>query len=313
MPSLFIFTFIAAAINSVSNVSSKFVVASGKVRTLPATFLTQIISGMIAVTCLLVWRIPWETAAMPFIFGVVMVAMTGFILTMAAFAREDASVVGPVLGLKVIALAVLESLVNGRGIGAGVWLGALLSVVGITLISQHDRWSLHPRDLLRPGVLMMALAAVIFSSSDMLLKGALNRWHEDFFAVTAYITAGQGLYSVLALAILMRLPGPLPARWGYAPTLDWGALREIRWPLLVSAASLFGYQLFFFLAFARGQQLTLINILYNVRGLLMVLIMAFLVLGQSHTIERAGWRAYVYRGAGALLTLSSIALATLWR
>jgi hypothetical protein len=80
-------------------------------------------------------------------------------------------------------------------------------------------------------------------------------------------------------------------------------------PLLVSGAAAFGYQYFFFQAFALSKGLTWVNIVYNTRNLMVVLLMAVLVLGARSTVEQAGWRAYTYRVIGAALTLTAVALS----
>ena len=304
MPPILLIILLAAFISSVYSIATKFAVADGSVRPLPAAFFVQIIAGIIAAAFLLVNNIIPQPAAMPYVFGVVAFALTGFVLTTTAFAREDASVVAPVLGLKVIFLAFLESLFRQHEIGIEVVLAAVVSVIGLAFISQTDRWSLHPRDLLRPGVLIMALGALTFSISDLFLKGAVDRW--SALSVTAYALTIQALISLTLLLALVRLR--VPAVGGLR--LDqWGLLRRVRWPLLIGGVTAFAYQYFFFLAFARGENLTQINILYNSRNLMVVLLMALLVLGGKSTVERVGWRAYTYRTIGALLTIAAVALA----
>lgn len=306
--SLLLFFALAAAVaNSIHSVATKFVVGDGTLRPLPATFLLQVIAGTIAVASILVSRVPYVPAAMPYVLGVVGVALVGFIFMMASFARDDASVVGPVLGLKVIFLALLESLMYGKSVGIGVWLGAVVSVIGITLISQTDEWSLHPRDLLRPGVLLMAICALTFSVSDLFLKQAINHWYGQSWGVTVYIVSLMGMLSALIIFGAARLPALHTLELRAATR--WTVVHPMRWALLISGVMLFLYQYLFFTAFSLGKQLTLINIIYNTRGLLLVVLMAVLVLGRGSKVEHAGWRAYVYRVSGAVLTLGAIVLA----
>lgn len=309
MALLLVFALAAALINSINSVATKFVVAGGGLRALPATFLLQVVAGGIALGSILVTRMPYVPAAMPYVFGVVGVSLCAFMLMMAAYAREDASVVGPILGLKVISLAFLESLMYGKSVGAGVWLGALVSLAAVTLISQTDKWSLHPRDLLRPGVLLMAASAAVFSVSDLFLKQSINHWHGQSWGVTIYILTLLGIVSTLALLIGSRLHVPAAQALGFHAATRWSDVRPVLLPVVVAGVTLFLYQLLFFTAFSLSKQLTLINIIYNTRVLLLVVLMTILVLGRGSTVERAGWRAYSYRISGALLTLCAILLS----
>jgi drug/metabolite transporter (DMT)-like permease len=304
MALIILLVLIAAFFSSVYNISTKFVVAAGTVRALPAALLVQMLAGVIAFIFLSAGQIAIVPSAMPYVLGVVAFALTGFILMMIANAWEDASVVAPVLGFKVIFLPFLELFFRHRHLSSGVWLGAVVSLVGLVFISQTDRWSLHPRDLLRPGVLLMMVTALLFSFSDIALKLAVDHW--SHLGVTGYALMLQGIVSAVLLALLARMRPVL------INPLNWPAIRTVRWPLLLSAVMAFGYQYLFFQAFALGNGLTQINILYNTRNLMVVLLMALLVLSGKTTVERVGWRAYTYRTVGALLTLAAVALAIVW-
>jgi hypothetical protein len=215
--------------------------------------------------------------------------------------------VGPVLGLKVIFVALLESLVKQQSIGAGVYWGALVSLLGITFSSQTDRWSLHPRELLRPGVALMIGAALCLGVSDMFVRATIGRWHGDSWAVARYIALVLGLCAAFGLALL-PVVGRAVKSVERICKLDWTAARALWWTLLLCAVSIFCVQYFFFTSIAVGQRITVTNILYNTRGLFLVAMAAFLTLSRGSHLERAGWRAYTYRAIGVLLTLGAIAL-----
>jgi drug/metabolite transporter (DMT)-like permease len=241
----------------------------------------------------------------------------GFAFVMLAFTREDASVVAPVLGLKVLFLAVLESIINSHPVSLGVILGAVLSVAGLTLMSQNDKWSLHGKDLLRPGILFMGIAALSFAICDIFLRHAVVFW-TSHLAFTFYTVV---LLAVVSSVILIIIP--LAQRVAHrrrqhiqgitftpaAPRVSWQQCLDAGWPLVISATASTTSQYFLFTSFAIGKQVTLSNIVYNTRSLFVIAIMAALVLGQGNTIERAGKHAYLYRFSGVLLILAATACA----
>ncbi len=306
---VFLATFLAAFLNSVHNVATKFLVADGKIHALPAAFLLQGICGVIAVVGILGGHVAPVAVAMPYVWAVVIIGLLGFALMMGALVREDASVVVPMLGVKVIFLALLEPLLLDKAVTPGIWAAAVISVIGLAFISQTDRWNLRPYHLLRPGVLMMIAAAGVFSISDLLLKQALNLWQGSSWGVTSYVLSLQGILALCGLLVLSLLRSPMMGDFSLMRVSALGVLRPTQWALWLSALSAFAYQYAFFTAFSLGKQITQINILYNARNLLVILLMALLVLGHHSEVERVGWHAYLYRTIGAVLTLCAIVLA----
>jgi len=297
--------FCAALLNSVNNVANKHVVAPHTLGALQATFLIQILAALCSVPFIIALHQAPPTAAWLPVLVAVALGLGGYVVLMLAFTREDVSVVGPILGLKVIFLAVLESLLHRTIITPGVALGALVSMVGITFISQRDRWSLQTRDLLRPGVVLMAVAAFAYAVCDLFIKQAITNWNGNSLGVTLYITCFMGVGSLLALAG--------QACWSTADRVQWSRIRPVLWPLLISGATVLGTQYALFTAFGLSTSVTFTNIVYNIRGLLIVGLTAFLVLGRGSTVERAGWRAYTFRATGAVLTLVAIVLVMYWK
>jgi drug/metabolite transporter (DMT)-like permease len=306
-----LYALLAAIVHSVFSLANKFLMARGSLRALPATLVMQSCTGVIALGFILGGRVPLVPAAMPYVLAVAVVSSVGFVLIMAAMGREDASAVGPILGLKVIYLALLEPLMGGAAITPVLAGAALLSMAGVALVSQTDTWSLHPRDLLRPGVAMMAGAALCFAICDLCMKEALRRW--ESWPANLYVVLAMAVVSLLALGVLRLAKAEGTVRWtAVRPVLGWIAL---------SSVTIFLTQYFFFTAITQanvleaaqrisaGYAVTLVNILYNVRSLFVLVLAALLVLGGRSTIERAGPRAYLYRTAGTLLTLGAIVLA----
>ncbi|HEY3377313.1 MAG TPA: EamA family transporter [Armatimonadota bacterium] len=300
------FALIAALCNSIFSLANRVLMCRDGVGIFAGSFLVQAVSGALALLLIVFFRVPWHPGATWDMLAVVALSLTGFTFMMAAFSRDDASAVAPLIGLKVLFLTVLEACVFGHALGRGVWAGAVVSVVGITLAGQNDTWSLHPRDILRPGVLLMMAGAFFFAASDLFVKRTLHVWGGASLGVSLYLVAMTGVVTALLLLLFSRR---LLHAGGWVHA--WPALRSALPVLLLCAGTNYLMQLFIFSAFASAGQVTLPNIIYNTRNLFVVLIAAVLVLGAGSRVERLGPRGYAYRTSGALLTLSAIALALL--
>lgn len=79
------------------------------------------------------WSLWWQPAivAVSFIAGQAMVFM--------AYHRGDVSVATPVLGVKIIMVAVFTTLLIGDPLSWRLWLGAVLSTVAVVLLNRTDR------------------------------------------------------------------------------------------------------------------------------------------------------------------------------
>lgn len=303
---LVIFALLAALANSVNSIANKMLVRPDGVAALPAGLLLQVVSGGFTLAALLIFRPVFVWASWPYFAAVIVISLAGFILISYGFAREDASAAGPIMGIKVLVTAVLESALQGHGVGLGVVLGAVLSVVALAFVSQGDVWSLRPRDMLRPGLLMMVLAAVSFGICDMFVRQVIILFHGTGWVVSLYIVTFTAVVCIILLAFLARRGGSF---CGVSCAFDLNAVRRNFGTLASGGAANVLTQVFLFSAFAIGGQITLTNILYNSRGLILVILLAIMVLGHGHDVEKARGRAYLYRLIGALLTIGAVAVA----
>jgi len=315
-----LYAVLAAVAHSAYSLANKFLMVRGTLGALTATLVVQSCTGLIALGFLLAGGVPPVPSAMPYVLAVAVISSAGFVLIMAAMAREDASAVGPILGLKVIFLALLEPLLSGAGLTPALGLAALLSMGGVALVSQTDRWSLHPRDLLRPGVGMMAAAALCFAICDLLMKAALRNW--ESWPANLYVVCSMAAVSLLVLGGMRVFRRPCPEESGL---VCWRDVRPAAALVLVCAVTVFLTQYLFFTAIRQanlleqsarisaGYGVTLVNILYNTRGLFVLVMAALLVFAARSRIEQAGPRAYLYRAAGTLLTLGAIVVAVVMK
>lgn len=268
--------------------------------------MLQVLAGLLALPLLYILDVNWVPETLPAMLAVSVGVPIGFCLAIQAYSHEDASIVGPVLGLKAVFLAGLESAVGGRILGAPIWAAALFSTAGIALLSQRDEWSLKPRDVFRRGVALVALAALVFSVCDMIIIRAVVQWPSSLhftLALNVLYLAVCGFCLLIwarfrRVALVRELGGPMNRR----------NLKAAAGALIVSAFFILLTQFLFFVSLAAGRQVTLSNILYNTRGLFVIGLMALLAWGGGRA-ERAGRRAYLYRALGGLLILAAVALA----
>jgi drug/metabolite transporter (DMT)-like permease len=224
-----------------------------------------------------------------------------------SYSREDASVVGPVISIKIVALPFVEAFVFGKPLATGVWIGTGLCAAGLVLVSQTDRWTLRPSLLLRPGVLMMACAGLVFSVGDVISGDAIPHWPSSW-QFTVHATVLQGAVGLALLAAIRLVRGRTGIRRGDF-RMDVPALKRAAGPLAAGGVAILAAQLCLFRSFELGGNVTLTNILYSTRSLMVVGFMAALVFVARSSVERAGWRAYAFRASGACLLAAAIIVA----
>lgn len=305
-PALITFALLAAVLYAGHGAANKYLFQTG-LGGVPAAILVPTAAGMMAVPLLFFCDTHWVPATTKHVLWLCAVSAPTFFMATYSYSREDASVVGPVINVKIVALPFVEGLLFGKALGTGVWIGAALSAAGIALVSQTDRWTLKPALLLRPGVLMMAGAGTVFAVGDVVIGDAIRHW-PDSWQFTILMNALFGVIGLIVLGVMRAVRGRTRMREG-AFRMDAAALRQAAVPLAVSGAAILVAQLVLFESFARGGNVTLSNILYNTRALFIVGLMALLVLGVRSRVEKAGWRAYACRASGAGLLLLAIWVA----
>ncbi|MEK7477381.1 MAG: EamA family transporter [Candidatus Coatesbacteria bacterium] len=297
------FALFGAAFYAVYAACNKYVYRSG-LGAVPAAILVVSTCGLLAAPLLLCCDTHWVPATAWHALFLCAVSSPAMFLATYSYSREDASVVGPVISVKIVALPFVEAFLFGKSLSAGVWAGAGLAAAGIVFVSQTDRWTLKPSHLLRPGVLMMATAALVFAVGDVVCGDAIPHWPSSW-QFTVHITFLQGLVG-LALLGGLRLAGWTSRK---AFRVDAPAMRRAALPLAAGGTALLVAQLCLFQSMGLGGNVTLTNILYSTRSLMVVGLMAALVFLGHSRVEHAGWRAYTFRAAGAALLATAILVA----
>lgn len=254
-----------------------------------ATAVTNLLCGpAFALLWALGGRIPdgglWYQPAV-----VALVFLVSQALGFLAIQRGDVSVATPVMGLKVVLVALGVTLLVGDPVPASLWAAALLSSLGILLLNLGGRSSGQAG----PAIVYGALAAAGFALFDVLVRRWAPAWGAGRFLPVA-----MGLVSLSSLAQMVfcrRFMGGVPP--GGARPLYLGAAF-----MVAQAVSLIGAIGFF-------ADTTTINVVYSARGLWSVLAVWFVGHWFGNREREGGAAVFRFRLVGAALLLSAVALA----
>ncbi|NBT89294.1 MAG: DMT family transporter [Verrucomicrobia bacterium] len=210
----------------------------------------------------------------------------GQIGTFRALSGGDVSVATPILGTKVILTALMGAVLLPGGVPPRLWVGALLGTGGIALVG------LQPG--VRRGKALLAvgwglLAAAVFSLTDVLVARAAGQLGFCLFGPCMMV--GMATLSVLVVS-----------PWNWA-TMARG--KRAGW--MVGGAALLGLQgAFLYASIALSADPVGVNIVYAVRGLWTVFLVAWI--GKWLGNREAGLPRSVlfWRGLGAALLLGAV-------
>jgi len=233
--------------------------------------------------------VPWSQWSFPVLTGAAFAA--GHLLNVLSLRVGDVSLATPLLGTKVIFVALLARLMFGWQLSAKQWFAAALTTVGVFLMGLTD---------FKPGrraglttVLALGCAAA-FSLTDVMIQS----W-ADGFGVFNFLPFQFAVLAIFSVAM--------------APFFGLSSLHAPRkaWPWIFAAAALSALQaILITAAIAIWRDATTVNVVYATRGLWSIAFVwcvgHWLKNTERHT---AGPRAMGFRSLGAALILVSVALA----
>jgi len=229
------------------------------------------------------WADYWQPAVAALLF------FGGQTFTFLALTRGDVSVVTPVMGTKVILVALFSSLLRVGEVPLQWWAGAVLSTAAIALL--HLGGELHRRRV-GPTVLLAFCSASSFSLGDVFLQKWVPVWGLGSFFPPMFLIAGlmSGAFVPFFRAPLSAMPA---AAWRWVAP---GALL-----LALNNAGVV-------LAIVIVGSATAVNIVYSVRGLLSVLLVWLVGHWFTNDEQQHGGRVLRLRLAGAGLMVAAIVL-----
>lgn len=230
----------------------------------------------------------WKPIVMGFTFFV------GTWLTFIGIKRGDVSLVTPLMGTKVVFVALGVVLLTGRIPSAALWLAAFLTAAGILVMGIADMRKGHHVIFT---ILITFASAAVFGVCDVLVS-----WWAPLFGAPTFLAIGSLMVSVFSgvLWLFQGRPGlHLPrsaGKWAW-----WGAF-------CVGIQAIFmGVGLSFF------NDATGINVVYASRGLWVIAIVV--VLGQTlgNREHHETGRAFLWRVAGTVMLTGAIVIAVVDR
>lgn len=231
----------------------------------------------------IVWHLPIWTALT--FFG-------GQVFTFLALFRGDVSVATPLMGTKVIFVALITVLFLGDSISLAWWIGAFLATAALGLLGggkntlQGKLWPTIPYAL---------TSALLFALTDVLVQQWGPGWGAPRFLPAMFFLVG-----VYSFAFLPFFRNPLfsvtPGGWRW---LGWGGL------ILGCQGVLMGYALTVY------GQATAMNIIYSSRGVWSILLI--ILVGEWFTNDERslGGRVMARRLVGAVMLLVAVGLVLL--
>tara|TARA_B100000925_G_scaffold199888_1_gene151477 strand:- start:23685 stop:24596 length:912 start_codon:yes stop_codon:yes gene_type:complete len=283
----------AAVIYSLGSVVVKRALKEGV--TMDQSFhLTNLAVGLLFLPLLLLENdaVDWSELWRPLLMGSLF--FVGNWLTFLAIKRGDVSLVTPIMGTKVVFVAVALVLLRGLSPSASLWVAALMTPVGILVMSAAELKHGH-HFLFTIGVTLAS--AAVFGFCDVLV----NWWAEDFGAMT-FLAIGSLMVAALSFVMWllqgqpsMRLE-PRLTKWAFG-----GAI------LIGLQAIAIGTALGFF------DDATGVNVVYASRGLwVIILVVVFgAKLGNSEHQEQGG--AFRWRVIGTVILTAAIVIAVIDR
>lgn len=220
--------------------------------------------------------------------------------TMVALSRGDVSIATPVVGTKVVFVALFVTLIAGDRLIADYWLSAGMSATGIALLNMGGGGGRGGRGREQPAHRHLGLtiaaslsAAVCYALFDVLVRKWSPAW-----GVGRLLPTVMGCAAVMSLAIWPAFEGRLR-----------DVSRAARGPLLLGALFMGLQAVSLVRTLGVYPDTTRINVVYNSRGLWSVLAVWLVGHWWGNTERHAGRSTLMWRLAGAALLLAAIVIA----
>lgn len=215
----------------------------------------------------------------------------GQVFSLLALNTGDVSVATPVLGVKILLVALLSTVLIGDPIGARLWTAAALSSAAIALLNI-DAGGSHSR--VGRTIVLAALGAASYACFDVLIQKWSPAWG-----------AGRILPIVMVSAAVYSIPLRYLSR-------DVDRLSRSYTPWLAAGAACFAAQgLMFITTISIYRQATGANVLYSSRGLWSVIAVWAVGHWFTNREQHLGARVLVWRLAGAILLMAAIVMVLL--
>jgi drug/metabolite transporter (DMT)-like permease len=264
---------------------------------------TRIINYMTALASLPLWLLGGTIPATSLWWQPPVAAVfffSGQVFTLLAINLGDVSVATPVLGLKILLVALLSVVLTGDPMGARLWTAAALSTVAIALLNA-DRG--HPHARVGTTIVLAAFGAASYALFDVIMQKWSYAWGAGRIVPLAMLSAA--VYSIP----LRFLPTPYTAVRSADLQVGRGSTSRPYAPWLVVGAISFAAQgLMFITAITLYKQATVANVLYSSRGLWSVVGVWAIGHWFLNREQHHGAKVLVWRFIGAVLMMAAIVM-----
>ncbi len=237
-------------------------------------------------------RVDWTLVWQPVLVG--FFCLLGTLCTFAAIRRADVSLVTPLMGTKVVFVAVATTLLVHEPLRPSLWVAAALTTAGVLVLGWRDLQAGPQR---RASAILLTLAScALFGVADVLLQHYAAGFGK--FAFMSCLTLAVALFAGVFLpwerAPVLSLPGK-SRRWLMAGCL-----------ILSVQGAMMGISLGFF------HDATAVNICYSTRGFWSLVLVWFAGAWFGNVERAATDRATFFtRAAGTVLLTVALVLAML--
>ncbi|MDF1814029.1 MAG: DMT family transporter [Verrucomicrobiales bacterium] len=231
----------------------------------------------------------WNFLYQPIIVAVIFVVSQA--LMFLALDRGDVSIATPVLGTKIIFVAVLQTLLTSTPVGPKLWIAAALATLAVVLLNssaggQHSRVAFT--------IATSLLCGLFFALFDVLVQNFTPHWGQGRFLPILFF-----FVALFSLGFIPFFKGPIRRQ-----------SKEIWRPMSLAGLFIGAQALTFVYAIASFGNATEMNVIYAARGLWSV-IAVWLIGHWFHSHESSLGRAVFQRriaGAGFLMVAILIVL-----
>jgi drug/metabolite transporter (DMT)-like permease len=231
----------------------------------------------------------WQPAVAGLLF------FAGQVFTLLALNTGDVSVATPVLGVKILLVALLSTLLIGDPIGARLWTAAALSSVAIALLNISPGQS-HRR--VGTTILLAGFGAAAYACFDVLIQKWSPAWGTGRFLPLA-MACGAAYSLPLRRFETLRIASGAHTSRPYIPWIAAGAVCfALQGLMFMSSVSIY-------------RQVTSANVLYSSRGLWSVVAVWGIGHWFTNREQHLGARVLVWRFIGAILLMAAIVMVLL--
>lgn len=214
----------------------------------------------------------------------------GQVFTFIAISRGDISIATPVLGTKVIFVALLVFVTGGEELGWKLWVATFLTSLALALLGGE--WKAN-RERLLVSVGFSFLASVAFAATDVMQQLWVRDLGFGHFAPVMFATVGLLSFTLIPFfsAPLRAMPRPMVV-WA----LGGGTLLTIQAMGIAYCIAVY-------------HEVTVTNVLYNTRGLWSVALVWVVGHWFANAEKQVGGAIMTRRLLGALILLAAVYLS----